>query len=169
MISDCTLKVKLYMVHCVRICNQRNRIHLLMKTMEPHQALILIDFKMKFEPIYFREKTNQFYGKKGISWHGSVVFSPHNPHEGDPVDKDLKYMDMFYFDHILHDDSTQDSDAVLSIFEALLFRLKNNHSHITNIWIQSDNASCYQYGSLLYGMHQVSKVQGIKLLGFIHS
>lgn len=28
---------------------------------------------MKFEPIRFREKTTEFYGQKGLRWHGCVV------------------------------------------------------------------------------------------------
>lgn len=32
---------------------------------------------MKFEAIYFPEKSFAFFVKKGMSWHGSVVF--HRP------------------------------------------------------------------------------------------
>jgi hypothetical protein len=30
---------------------------------------------MKFEPVYFRQKTADHYGKRGISWHGSSVIT----------------------------------------------------------------------------------------------
>jgi hypothetical protein len=37
------------------------------------EALILIDFKMKLEPQYFRERTVDHYGKRGMSWHGAMI------------------------------------------------------------------------------------------------
>jgi hypothetical protein len=38
-----------------------------------NECVILLDYKMKFEPVYFREKTVDHYGKKGISWHGAMI------------------------------------------------------------------------------------------------
>lgn len=38
-------------------------------------CVMLMDYKMKFEPMYFWEKLTKLFGKKGLSWHGSVIFS----------------------------------------------------------------------------------------------
>jgi len=40
-----------------------------------YDAAIVMDFKMKFESIYYREKTTDFYEKKGSSWHGVMVYT----------------------------------------------------------------------------------------------
>jgi hypothetical protein len=32
-----------------------------------NECVVLIDNKMKFEPVYFRQKTADHYGKRGIS------------------------------------------------------------------------------------------------------
>ena len=37
-------------------------------------AVVYIDYKMKLDPIRHRESSAQFYGKRGMSWHGSAVF-----------------------------------------------------------------------------------------------
>ncbi|KAJ0389468.1 hypothetical protein P43SY_011890 [Pythium insidiosum] len=37
------------------------------------EAIVLIDFKMKLEPLYYREKTVEHYGKRGMTWHGALV------------------------------------------------------------------------------------------------
>ena len=37
------------------------------------KVLITQDFAMKFMPIQFREAQNDFFGKRGLSWHVSVV------------------------------------------------------------------------------------------------
>lgn len=36
-------------------------------------AIIHIDYKMKLDPIGFREKTNDFYATKCTSWSGAVL------------------------------------------------------------------------------------------------
>lgn len=36
-------------------------------------AIITLDYKMKFEPKKYRQKSSEWYGRKGISWHGTVV------------------------------------------------------------------------------------------------
>lgn len=79
--------------------------------------MILIDYKMKFEPIYFREKTTEHFGEKGLSWHGAIVYyrSPEEPHD----------RKISYYDHISTGDSKQDWIAVLSIIEATVMQLKN--------------------------------------------
>lgn len=38
-------------------------------------VVILLYYKMKFEPPFHRDTTLQFFRKKGIRWHGSVDFS----------------------------------------------------------------------------------------------
>lgn len=40
----------------------------------PVRVLVLIDYKMKFESIRYREKSVEFFGKRGSSWHGAVIF-----------------------------------------------------------------------------------------------
>ena len=32
-----------------------------------------INYKMKLDPIYYREKTVDHYGKRGMSWHGAML------------------------------------------------------------------------------------------------
>jgi hypothetical protein len=41
--------------------------------MATDEAFVLVDFKMKLKPIYYREKTVDHYGKRGMSWHGASV------------------------------------------------------------------------------------------------
>lgn len=58
MLVDCSLKCKLYMGHCVRVYNQRRRLEFIKENLNNNQALLLLDFKMKFEPLFYREKTS---------------------------------------------------------------------------------------------------------------
>ena len=36
-------------------------------------AILICDFKMKFEPVSARETTLDHFGKRGIPWHGIAV------------------------------------------------------------------------------------------------
>lgn len=38
-----------------------------------NECVIAIDYKMKFEPCYYREKTIDHYCKRGISWQSAMV------------------------------------------------------------------------------------------------
>ena len=77
--NDCAKKFRLYMAHRVRCKNQSNAIDNIKQDMIDRikasngsdvHALMIIDFKMKFEPLSARETTLDHYGKRGIGWHG---------------------------------------------------------------------------------------------------
>lgn len=102
-----------------------------------------------------------------MSWHGALVLMKHVVQD-DEDDATANEFDLFYFDHILMCDTTQDAGAVLSIFEALIWRMKQHHPHITEIFVQSDNASAYECGTLLYSFEAVALALGIIMLAFLH-
>lgn len=80
-----------------------------------------------------RETSTEFFGKRGISWHGSIVTLV------DEGGKEQRYT----VHDIMHSDSKQDGFAVLSIVELLLRMVKRTWPHVTECLLQSDNASCY--------------------------
>lgn len=148
MIDDYSEKARLYFGHRLRVTNQQSAIQQLLDGMSARcvehsgydEALVTLDFKMKLEPLYFREKTVDHYGKRGISWHGALVqyfeYDESGPHP-EAVDQKM------YFDHISKEDTKQDRECVISLVEAVLIRLRKDLSSIRRIAILSDNASCY--------------------------
>jgi hypothetical protein len=75
-------------------------------------ALIVMDFKMKFLPQYWREITLQHYGKRGISWAGSMIYI-----------RSGESFDVYYIDCISENDMKQDCGLVLSVVDITLARL----------------------------------------------
>ena len=69
------------------------------------RAIILADYKMKFEPVRFREKTSEFFVKRGVSWHGMVVFHLESVYDDDGNYKGSGHLSMLYYDHIVLGDS----------------------------------------------------------------
>lgn len=173
-VDDCRDKAQLFFGHRLRVVNQQHAIAKLVQQMRERcvqqgwsdEALVVIDFKMKLEPLYFREKTVDHYGKRGMSWHGALVqhFVVHDDREEDGVvDQRL------YFDHISQGDTKQDREAVISMIEAILMRIKRDLPQVKRIVIQSDNASAYQNTLLPLLFPYLSVVHGILVSRFIHT
>ena len=71
-------KVELFMGHKHRAYLQEKRISEIMCGLSQFEAgtaaVVFIDYKMKLNPIRHRESTFNWYGQKGMSWHGGAVF-----------------------------------------------------------------------------------------------
>ncbi len=155
LLMDCREKLHIYMGHRVRVSNQRSAINDLRSSLDDSEAMIILDFKMKFESKYFREKTSEFYGKKGMTWHGAMVYSRYTEEAKEvaaQAGKQLEPFNITYYDHISTGDSKQDWFAVLSYFEAVIIRMKKDLPHVKRVYVQCDNANCYRTVPLLLGM-----------------
>lgn len=76
-ITNPAKEFELYMGHKVRAKTQDRRIKKLFEWVHdepPNERIIaFIDYKMNFEPERLRDTQLQYYGKSGMSWHGSAV------------------------------------------------------------------------------------------------
>lgn len=96
------------------------------------KVLITQDFAMKFLPMQFREAQNDFFGKRGLSWHITVVLRR----------SAAAKLESQSFIHIL-EKSLQDSGAVVPIMAHVLTCLKKQHPEIAKTYYRQDNAGCY--------------------------
>ena len=74
-----------------------------LKKLENHSALILMDWAMKFNKMKYREKQSEWFAKRGINWHVSSVVTKGKDHN----------FQVSYFAR-LFDHCTQDWFAVTS-------------------------------------------------------
>jgi hypothetical protein len=58
--------------HVVRTINQDKCRKDLLKGLTSEQAVLVMDWAMKFLPMSFREKQSEWFGQKGINWHVAV-------------------------------------------------------------------------------------------------
>lgn len=86
---------------------------------------------MKFLPRKYRESQSDWFGKRGISWHISVV-----------VRRRANQFESQGFVHIIQN-CTQGSSAVVSIMAHILRTLKSEHPEINQAFFRQDNAGCY--------------------------
>ena len=101
-------------------------------------ALLIMDFKMKFKTKSSRETTVKHYGKRGIGWHGFAIIFYLLDGEGEP------YRNIVYLDQILTDTNQQDAGMVVALLEIAITTIITELSFIKQAIITSDNASCYQ-------------------------
>lgn len=87
------------------------------------EVLMTQDWAMKFLPLKYRETQADWCGKRGISWHISVVV---RREKGGKLQHQA-------FGHIAKNCS-QDSNVVAAIMEDILRNLKNDHPEITTAY-----------------------------------
>ncbi len=148
MLEDAQDKFVLYMGHQSQCTNQSTSIKSIEKKIQKLcvkskgddiRGILVIDFKMKFNPINTRESTIDHYGKRGISWHGFCLIYY-------MYDENMKEATKYctYLDQILSDGNKQDTYCVLSLLEAGLKQIHNDLPFVKSIVLQSDNVRCYE-------------------------
>ena len=161
--KDACNKFNLFMAHRMRCKNQQlalENLATIMKTRVVYSkgectiAHMVIDFKMKFEPMSTRETTLDHYGKRGIGWHGIhlVYYTLHEVTDEDGTTKLEPIKQSLYIDQILDDGNKQDSACVLSLIDSALTMIQYNIPEIKEVILQSDNANSYQNMFLIAGL-----------------
>ena len=182
-IDECQNKFRLFMGHRARCTNQNNaisNIEIDMKTScmdrknKEVTAIMIGDFKMKFEPISSRETTVDHYGKRGISWHGFCVifYLSQVTTDKDGVTKEEPVKYTVYLNQLLCDSNKQDSLSVFSLLDAAMAQIAEELPFITKLILQTDNAKSYSNNFLLCAISVLNVTYHNKLLAiseFIHT
>ena len=107
-----------------------------MNQLDRNSVFVHFDWAMKKLPSKSREKQEDWFGKRGISWHVAVVVFLEND-----VLKTLKFVHTFK-------STSQDSDSIIgitnSVFEQIFLQLGPK-----SIFFRADNAGCYHNQSLI--------------------
>ena len=119
---------------------------------------------MKFEALYFREKTVESYGKRGTSWHGAMITYYSWNQEENVADPQR-----IYRDDLIAETNKQGSGAVFSLIEGLLIRIARDLPFIEELILQSDNAKCYLGKELLVCFGILSYVHKVKIIRFVRT
>lgn len=118
--------------------------------LDQSSILITEDWAMKFLPQKYRETQTDWFAKRGISWHITVIVRK--------VDNKLQHQT---FVHIVKNTS-QDSDTVVQLTRHTLLQLKRQHPEINTAYLRRDNAGCYHSAALLAGLRLLTDT-GIKI------
>lgn len=121
--------------------------------LDDETVLIVNDWAMKFLPQMYRESQTDWFGKRGISWHISVVYR-----------RVLGELESQGFIHIVQSCS-QDSSAVITIMQHVLHALSTEYPNITKAFFRQDNAGCYHSSATLLACPSIEASTGIKVAG----
>ena len=71
--NQCLIYIFEWKRHIMRSFSQDFIKHKVLNELKSGDALIFRELHMKFNPLLYRETTEQWYGKKGMSWHVTVA------------------------------------------------------------------------------------------------
>lgn len=152
-------KISQWKAHVLRAQNQDQAKQHNLSTLKQDEALIIIDWAMKFTAVLYREKQSEWFGKRGINWHVSSVVTRSTSTDDLEV---ISYL------HLLNS-CRQDWFAVLSIIEHLFSLIKKRNSSISKAYIRSDEAGCYHNNMLVSSLCNLGERQGIQVMRYDHS
>ena len=143
--------IQAWKTHQLRSVNQERAREEAIDRINEHTVLLTQDWAMKFVPQSHRESQTDWFGKRGISWHITVV-----------ARKKKGIVESQSFVHIVQN-CTQDSSAVISIMEHILMTLKAENSEISVALYRQDNAGCYHNASMIFASKCLSERTGIQI------
>lgn len=122
----------------------RRSLHKLGSKEGTKSAIVVSDYKMKINPLYYRENQKKFFGKRGTSCLGFLVLSNA---DGKEQMVDHTYILLF------SDDTTQDASFVASgkafVYNEILPALFPSDVGTINVQFESDGAGCFNSSALI--------------------
>ena len=67
--------IQAWKAHLLRSSNQDEAKQHILQKLDENSCLAIMDWAMKFLPVQYNEQINDFFGKRGRSWHISVVIA----------------------------------------------------------------------------------------------
>lgn len=110
------------------------------------EVLLQADWAMKLLPMYYREKQSIFFGARGLSWH--IIVATYKNVNSELESKTIVHV----FSSV-----TQDAEAVISILEDSIIRIKEMLPAATQVKVIADNAGCYHGNGTLAGISEFNR------------
>lgn len=118
-LDDAAVKFKLFMAHKIICAIQQRVMDEAQKEMVQvpceELGIVVTDYKMKYIPKMYRQKTTEFYGLEGVIWHGFVVTYRRKDVDGmddQSIDRDKVVLKKLYLDHVCIHDTDQNTYAI---------------------------------------------------------
>jgi len=132
--------------------------------------------KMKLEEMRYRETQEQHFGKRGMSYHGTVIFAARGAastvaaqlYELDPGDAARPYQ-MYFFDDLVRNSQQQDSVAAISLIEASVARARVMFPEAKTMSFQADNAAAYASPFIVFMLPLVCAAYGFRTTEYVHN
>lgn len=137
--------------HILRSTNQDQARLDVLEQLDEENILIVNDWAIKFLPQRYRESQADWFDKRGISWHISVVYRR--------LDGVLQWQG---FIHII-ESCNQESSSVVKIMQDVLSTIKLENKEVSGAYFRQDNAGCYHSSSTILSCPLISASTGVKI------
>jgi hypothetical protein len=158
---DCIASInKIYewQKHLIRHFAQSKSKNDILKNLNPDSAFWLRDWSMKVLPMEYREKSSNWFGKRGMSQEVDVFSVPSGRTTNDNQQILLKYVYLTMLDQ-----SSQDMHAVGAVADQVLKQFHLDAPQVKNIFLRNDNATCYSGGAQIYLTKYICQQNGFTL------
>ncbi|CAC5397469.1 unnamed protein product [Mytilus coruscus] len=132
-INQAVISINSWKQHIVRSRNQDGAKSKLLENMSASEVFIVFDWAMKYLPRRYREDQSNWFAKRGINWHISIVFHK--------TENDLESLG---FVHIFQNQISQDSRTTSAFILDTIRSVKEKYPQIDGLHLWSDNAGCYK-------------------------
>lgn len=143
--------INLWKAHQLRGATQEKCRSDILETLDNKTVLITQDWAMKFIPRKYREGQSDWYGKRGISWHITVVLRSVNDQ-----------LESLTFVHIT-ESGQQDSHTVTAIMQHVVSEVKKIMPHLETVYYRQDNAGCYHCANTVLSLNKISEESGVNI------
>ena len=125
--------------HQLRTVHQEKAREQALEQLDHDSIYIHMDWSMKFLPVKYREKMNDWFGKRGLSWHITYVIRLRQSSSTSPDDRAYEHRS---YVHVFNN-CQQNARAVVAILADVFKRLRSENDRITKASVRSDNAGCF--------------------------
>lgn len=143
--------IQAWKAHQLRSLQQDKARTTVLEDLDETKVLITQDWAMKWLPQRYRETQADWFGKRGISWHISVVVRR--------VNATLQHQT---FVHIV-EDCSQEGNSVIQLLRHTLETLKREHPEIETAALRQDNAGCYHSVAMVSACRLMAGETGIRV------
>ncbi|CAH3145827.1 unnamed protein product [Porites evermanni] len=142
-------KLEMWKSHVIRSVHQDAAKTAVVDALTETEALLIMDWAMKFLPTSYQETQRDWFGKKGLPWHITVAITKDGNEEIEVIVAGFAT----FFEEFLVEESVQEEENVLEEFLPLFYA--NN--------LLSDNAGCYHCAYLLLSLPSIGDRTGVKI------
>ncbi|XP_063427080.1 uncharacterized protein LOC134710627 [Mytilus trossulus] len=132
-VNQAVTSINSWKQHIVRSRNQDGAKSKLLENMLTSEVFLVFDWAMKYLPRRYREDQSNWFAKRGINWHISIVFHK--------TENDLESLG---FVHIFQNQISQDSRTTSAVILDTIRSVKEKYPQMDGLHLWSDNAGCYK-------------------------
>ena len=155
-----TGRLRHYYAHEVRAAHEAHVMCRLLDELGDDEVVLVADWKMKFLMSCFREAMSDFFGKRGMPWHGCMLVRKPRASEAQYGAGEFvcEYKDAMMLG------SKEDGYATLCAVHLALKEYKAANPFISSCYVKTDGAAAYSGSTFTLGLSFMGEMVGVRVV-----